>query len=110
MNAWEKFGRRTAALTVLSFSMLSLSSFGGQGNGTRSNAKPDKQNENDVVYVVHALKTKSCSCMTMAKTGGVCACGSNGGPALKAVPGNSDWAKEKRDALAKCLRKNSGEG
>jgi len=51
MNAWEKFGRRTAALTVLSFSMLSLSSFGGQGNGTRSNAKPDKQNENDVVYV-----------------------------------------------------------
>ena len=59
---------------------------------------------------VHALKTKACSCMTMAKTGGVCACGSNGGPALKAVPGNSDWAKEKRDALAKCLRKNSGEG
>ena len=51
--------------------------------------------------LVHALKTKSCSCMTMAKTGGVCACCPNGGPPLKAVQGNSDWAKENRDARAK---------
>ena len=101
MNNWEKFGRRTAALTVLSISMLTLSSFGGHGNGTRSSAKPDKQNKNDVVYVCGCLKTKSCSCMTMAKTGGVCACGPNGGPPLKAVQRDSDWAKENRDALAK---------
>ena len=101
MNDWEKLGRRAAALTALSFSLLSLSSFGGHENGTRSSTKSDKQNKNDVVYVCACLKTKSCSCMTMAKTGGVCACGPNGGPALKALPGNSDWAKEKRDALAK---------
>ena len=101
MNGWEKFGRRTAALTVLSFSMLSLSSFGERGNETRGSAKPDKQNKNDVVYVCACLKTKSCSCMTMAKTGGVCACGPNGGPPLKAVQRDSDWAKENRDAFAK---------
>jgi hypothetical protein len=53
------------------------------------------------VYVCACLKTKSCSCMTMAKTGGVCACGPTGGPPLKAVPRDSDWAKENRDALGK---------
>ncbi len=101
MNDRGKLGRRAAALTVLSFSLLSLSSFGGHEKGTRSGAKPDKQTKNDVVYVCACLKTKSCSCMTMAKTGGVCACGPNGGPPLKAVQHDSDWAKENRDALAK---------
>jgi hypothetical protein len=60
-----------------------------------------KQNKNDMVYVCACLGTKSCSCMTEAKTEGPCACGTQGGPPLKAVPRDSDWAKENRDALAK---------
>ncbi|MGB8535505.1 MAG: hypothetical protein WCD57_03755 [Acidobacteriaceae bacterium] len=53
-----------------------------------------------VVYVCACLKNKSCSCMTEAKTGGPCSCGTKGGPPMKAVPRNSAWAKANRDALA----------
>jgi hypothetical protein len=53
-----------------------------------------------VVYVCACLKTKSCSCMTEAKSAGPCACGTAGGPPMKAVPADGDWAKENRDALA----------
>jgi hypothetical protein len=101
MSGWEKFARRVVAMSFLSFSILCLSSFGGSRGGTRNGALPDKQNKNDVVYVCACLKTKSCSCMTMAKTGGVCACGPTGGPPLKAVPRDGDWARENRDALGK---------
>lgn len=58
-------------------------------------------NSGSVVYVCACLKTKSCSCMTEAKMEGPCACGTEGGPPLKAVPKDSSWAKENRDALAK---------
>ena len=51
------------------------------------------------VYVCACLKTKSCSCMTEAKTPGPCACGTQGGPPLKAVRKDSAWAKANRDAL-----------
>lgn len=60
--------------------------------------KPQKKGK--VVYVCACLKTKSCSCMTEAKTEGPCACGTEGGPPMKAVPPDSDWAKQNRDALA----------
>jgi hypothetical protein len=53
------------------------------------------------VYVCACLKTKSCSCMTEAKMEGPCACGTEGGPPLKAVPRDSSWAKENREALAR---------
>ena len=59
------------------------------------------QKKGDVVYVCACLKSKSCSCMTEAKMEGPCACGTEGGPPLKAVPKDSDWAKENRDELAK---------
>lgn len=59
------------------------------------------ENKNDVVYVCACLNTKSCSCMTEAKMEGPCACGTQGGPPLKAVPKDSDWAKQNRDELAK---------
>ena len=59
------------------------------------------ESKKDLVYVCACLKTKSCSCMTEAKTEGPCACGTQGGPPLKPVPKNSAWAKENRDALAK---------
>jgi hypothetical protein len=55
----------------------------------------------DLVYVCACLGTKSCSCMTEARTEGPCACGTQGGPPLKPVPHDSAWAKENRDALAK---------
>ena len=62
--------------------------------------KPEKEHKK-LVYVCACLDNKSCSCMTEAKTEGPCACGTQGGPPLKAVPADSDWAKENRDALAK---------
>jgi hypothetical protein len=70
----------------------------------RGNEQPKSTKEKadkDMVYVCACLKTKSCSCMTEAKTEGPCACGTQGGPPLKAVPHDSDWARENRDALAK---------
>ncbi len=68
-----------------------------------ANGSPEKQDKNgrDMVYVCACLKNKSCSCMTEAKTPGPCACGTEGGPPLKAVPKDSDWAKENRNELAK---------
>jgi hypothetical protein len=59
---------------------------------------PRKQEK--TVYVCACLKTKSCACMTEAKMEGPCACGTEGGPPMKAVPAGSDWAKQNRDALA----------
>jgi len=60
-----------------------------------------KQAKGKVVYVCACLETKSCPCMTEAKMEGPCACGTEGGPPMKPVPPDSDWAKENRDALAK---------
>ncbi len=54
-----------------------------------------------VVYVCACLGNRSCSCMTEAKMEGPCACGTQGGPPLKAVAPDSDWAKQNRDELAK---------
>ena len=62
-------------------------------------AAPPKHPKN-VVYVCACLQTKSCFCMTEAKMEGPCACGTKGGPPLKAVPSDSDWAKTNREALA----------
>lgn len=78
-----------AVFVLLLLSALILSKGGSQ---TQAKGK---------VYVCACLKTKSCSCMTEAKTEGPCACGTQGGPPLKAVPSDSDWAKENREALAK---------
>jgi hypothetical protein len=96
MRARLKFIGGTIALSILSLLFL-YSAHGGPRNHSTPNQKQDK---NKVVYVCACLQTKSCSCMTMAKTGGTCACGPQGGPPLKAVPRDSDWAKENREALA----------
>jgi hypothetical protein len=60
----------------------------------------DAKTKGKVVYVCACLKDKSCSCMTEAKTEGPCSCGTAGGPPMKAVPPDSDWAKANREALA----------
>ena len=72
-------------------------------NGSRIMAADDSQehSKNNVVYVCACLKTKSCFCMTEAKMQGPCACGTQGGPPMKAVASDSEWAKENREALAK---------
>jgi len=89
--------RITAALFV---SLLLLACIPSPG-GSQNQPQTSPQGKNNVVYVCACLKTKSCSCMTEAKTEGPCACGTQGGPPLKAVPRDSSWAKENRDALAK---------
>ena len=73
------------------------------GNGSQSVSANDSQNptKEGVVYVCACLKTKSCFCMTEAKMQGPCACGTQGGPPMKAVPSDSNWAKENREALTK---------
>jgi hypothetical protein len=84
---------RTAALFFLLLLLAFISPPGGSQN--------QPQSKSNVVYVCACLKTKSCSCMTEAKTEGPCACGTQGGPPLKAVPRDSAWAKDNREALAK---------
>ncbi len=71
------------------------------GEGKPGDTQTKAQTGKDMVYVCACLKTKSCSCMTEAKTEGPCACGTQGGPPLKPVPHDSAWARENRDALAK---------
>jgi hypothetical protein len=85
------------AMTVLLFSLFLAPTATKTANAP---AKGEKASSH-VVYVCACLKTKSCSCMTEAKMEGPCACGTEGGPPLKAVPADSDWAKANRDALAK---------
>ena len=97
MSGRGKFANRAVALSFLLFLLLCL---WGARNAASTDARHEKQNKDTVVYVCACLKTRSCSCMTIAKTGGVCACGPKGGPPLKAVPRDSDWAKENREALA----------
>jgi hypothetical protein len=82
----------------------SFSSSGPQGpllNSPGADTQSQPQIKGKVVYVCACLKTKSCACMTEAKKEGPCACGTEGGPPMKPVPSDSDWAKENRDALAK---------
>ena len=81
--------------------LMSLLAFLPSSGGSQDQNQTKKKKKEDVVYVCACLKNKSCSCMTEAKMEGPCACGTEGGPPLKAVPKDSDWAKENRDALAK---------
>jgi hypothetical protein len=67
---------------------------------TQAHPADKKQKKGSIVYVCACLNSKSCACMAEAKTEGPCACGTQGGPPMKAVPANSDWAKQNRDALA----------
>src|SRR6516164_9762323 len=87
----EQAMRYRTKLTGIVLSLLLLSSLSSSG---RSEKKAK------VVYVCACLGTKSCFCMTEAKMEGPCACGTQGGPPMKPVPPDSDWAKENRDALA----------
>jgi hypothetical protein len=96
----------TAQILALMSLLAFLPSSGGsqdqnQNPATTQNQGKKKKKKEDVVYVCACLQDRSCSCMTEAKMEGPCACGTQGGPPLKAVPKDSDWAKENRDAMAK---------
>jgi hypothetical protein len=92
----------TTATLALLFSLVFIpSSEGSQQSPTPADQKGHSKSGSSVVYVCACLKNKSCSCMTEAKTEGPCACGTDGGPPMKAVPSDSNWAKENREALAK---------
>ena len=95
-----------APTVFLPFLLAFLTSSGGSlqnqnGNPPTPGSQFQTQTKSNVVYVCACMKTRSCSCMTEAKMEGPCACGTEGGPPLKAVPKDSDWAKENRAALAK---------
>jgi hypothetical protein len=95
----KKQTKFTATLFVAFLLLAFIPAPGGSFAAPPKDAQgKDKDN---VVYVCACLGTKSCACMTEAKTEGPCACGTSGGPPLKAVPKDSSWAKENRDALAK---------
>jgi hypothetical protein len=87
--------RLTLALVALLLSLGLIQASALAGKPSRDKKK------SDVVYVCSCLKTKSCSCMTEAKTEGPCSCGTQGGPPLKKVSAKSAWAKANREALAK---------
>jgi hypothetical protein len=88
--------------TVIILVVLSSLAFIGTSAGNQDPSEPQMKDDKDkVVYVCSCLKTKSCSCVTEAKMEGPCACGTAGGPPMKAVTRNSAWAKANRDALAK---------
>jgi hypothetical protein len=82
-----------AALVLLA---LMPASFGSQ-----TQPQIEAKTKGKMVYVCACLKNKSCPCMTEAKMEGPCACGTEGGPPLKPVPADSEWAKQNRAELAK---------
>ncbi len=93
--------RFVGIIVMLFTGMFIQASNSRPGNPSHNSSMADNRDQSKVVYVCACLKTKSCSCMTEAKMEGPCACGTAGGPPLKAVPRDSDWAKENREELAK---------
>lgn len=91
------------SVAIFTATLLAFMSSGGSRAQTQNSAPvdPQTQNKSNLVYVCACLTTKSCSCMTEARMEGPCACGTEGGPPLKPVPKDSNWAKENRKALAK---------
>lgn len=90
---------RIATLVLSLFLLTAALCSSGAANPAFGGKKKAQKKENSV-YVCACLQTKSCACMTEAKTEGPCSCGTEGGPPMKAVAPDSDWAKQNRDALA----------
>src|SRR5689334_20791509 len=94
-------GIMISRITLGSISLVLLL-FAYQPTGAAPPDKHKKPNDGgSVVYVCACMRDKSCSCMTEAKMEGPCACGKEGGPPMKAVSADSDWARQNREALAK---------
>ena len=91
-----KITKTHAMLALMALALLLLALVPANGVPRKDKSKKNA----DLVYVCACLQTKSCSCMSEAKTEGPCACGTEGGPPMKAVDAHSDWAKQNRDTLA----------
>ena len=91
----------TIAMLALLCSLALMPESGGSQNQPQNPPTNNTSIKGKVVYVCACLQTKSCSCMTEAKTEGPCSCGTEGGPPMKAVSKDSAWAKANRQALAK---------
>lgn len=89
---------RIASFAVL---LLCLAFSATDATSLSKHHKEDKAQSKKVVYVCACLTVQSCSCMTEAKMEGPCACGTQGGPPMKAVAPDSDWAKQNREELGK---------
>jgi hypothetical protein len=87
----NRMGLTAPIFSLLPFS-TSIRAITGSQSHPENQPATDSQSQTKVVYVCACLKTKSCSCMTEAKMEG---------PPMKAVPPDSDWAKQNREALAK---------
>jgi len=83
------------------FALLFSLAFIRSSDGSQNQPVDAARGKSRVVYVCACLKTRSCACMTEANMEGPCACGTEGGPPMKAVAPDSDWAKQNREALAK---------
>jgi len=88
-------------LTFISLVLLLLVYLPSGAGAPEKHNKPKTDDGKSIVYVCACMKDKSCSCMTEAKMEGPCACGTMGGPPMKAVSADSDWARQNREALAK---------
>lgn len=95
--------KTTIAMVALAFSLALIPASGDSRNQDPPQDQPTnkKQMKGKMVYVCACLQTKSCDCMTEAKTEGPCSCGTGGGPPMKAVPKDSSWAKTNRQELGK---------
>jgi hypothetical protein len=93
--------RNQIPITASLLASLFLLVFIPSSDGSPTPLPAHSKSKGNVVYVCACLKTKSCSCMTESKMEGPCACGTQGGPPLQAVPSDSDWAKQNREELAK---------
>jgi hypothetical protein len=95
----RKQRRLISVLTLLPLLAFAAADAGSSSKSDKSSKEKQAQAKR-VVYVCACLKNSSCSWMTEAKMEGPCACGTEGGPPMKAVPADSDWAKQNRDALS----------
>jgi len=93
--------RFSGILALLFLAVFIQPSSGRPRNQSQPTGGDNQAQQGKVVYVCACLKTKSCPCMTEAKMEGPCACGTEGGPPLKAVPQDSAWAKENRKELGR---------
>jgi hypothetical protein len=101
-NMPERTMAYRTTLTCLSLSLLLFAYLPAEAGSSEKHNKAEKDHSSKrIVYVCACLNNKSCSCMTESKMEGPCACGTQGGPPMKAVGADSDWAKENREALAK---------
>ena len=91
-----------ATLTCLSLLLLLFAYSPADAGSAEKHGKAEKDHSSkSIVYVCACMNNKSCSCMSEAKMEGPCACGTQGGPPMKAVASDSGWAKENREALAR---------